>query len=60
MGTFSLSETLGHATGPFIGGILMDVFPNDPIFIWGGLAAFALAAAIGFLWWGKKFYKTPV
>ncbi len=60
MGTFSLSETLGHATGPFIGGILMDVFPNDPIFIWGGLAAFGLAAAIGFLWWGKKFYKTPV
>ncbi|HAS04397.1 MAG TPA: MFS transporter [Dehalococcoidia bacterium] len=60
MGTFSLSETLGHATGPFVGGILMDVFPKDPIFIWGGLGAFALAAAIGFLWWGKKFYKTPV
>ena len=60
MGTFSLSETLGHATGPFVGGILMDIFPKDPIFIWGGLGAFALAAAIGFLWWGKKFYKTPV
>jgi predicted MFS family arabinose efflux permease len=60
MGTFSLSETLGHATGPFIGGILMDVFPNDPIFIWGGLSAFAIAAAIGFLWWGKRFYKTPI
>ena len=60
MGTFSLSETLGHATGPFVGGVLMDVFPKDPIFIWGGLAAFALAAAIGFLWWGKRFYKTPI
>jgi MFS family permease len=60
MGTFSLSETLGHATGPFIGGILMDVFPNDPIFIWGGLSAFAIAAAIGFLWWGKHFYKTTM
>ncbi len=60
MGTFSLSETLGHATGPFIGGILMDVFPNDPLFIWGGLAAFALAAAIGFLLWGKRFYKTTI
>ncbi len=60
MGTFSLSETLGHATGPFVGGILMDVFPNDPIFIWGGLGAFGLAAAIGFLWWGKRFYKTPI
>ena len=60
MGTFSLSETLGHATGPFVGGVLMDVFAKDPIFIWGGLAAFALAAAIGFLWWGKRFYKTPI
>jgi len=60
MGTFSLSETLGHATGPFVGGVLMDVFAKDPIFIWGGLGAFALAAAIGFLWWGKRFYKTPI
>jgi predicted MFS family arabinose efflux permease len=60
MGTFSLSETLGHATGPFIGGILIDVFPNDPIFIWGGLGAFALAAALGFLLWGRRFYKTPI
>ncbi|MFA5761255.1 MAG: MFS transporter, partial [Dehalococcoidales bacterium] len=60
MGTFSLSETLGHATGPIVGGVLMDVFPKDPIFIWGGLGAFALAAAIGFLWWGKRFYKTPI
>jgi predicted MFS family arabinose efflux permease len=60
MGTFSLSETLGHATGPFIGGILIDVFPNDPIFIWGGLGAFALAAALGFLLWGRRCYKTPI
>jgi predicted MFS family arabinose efflux permease len=60
MGTFSLSETLGHATGPFIGGILMDVFSKDPIFIWGGLSAFAIAAAIGFLLWGRRFYKTPM
>ena len=60
MGTFSLSETLGHSTGPFIGGILMDVFPNDPIFIWGGLSAFALAAALGFLLWGKRFYRSEI
>ena len=60
MGTFSLSETLGHSTGPFIGGILMYVFPNDPIFIWGGLSAFALAAALGFLLWGKRFYRSEI
>ncbi len=60
MGTFSLAETLGHATGPFIGGILLDVFPNDPLFIWGGLAAFALVAAIGYLWWGKRIRKSPL
>lgn len=60
MGTFSLSETLGHSTGPFIGGILMDVFPNDPIFIWGGLSTFALAAALGFLLWGKRFYRSEI
>ncbi len=59
MGTFSLSETLGHSTGPLVGGILLDLFPSEPIFIWAGLGAFALVAAISFLWWGKKFYKTP-
>jgi predicted MFS family arabinose efflux permease len=60
MGSFSLGETLGHATGPFIGGLFMDIFPNDPLFIWSGLGLFALVAAIGYYWWGKRFYKTSV
>jgi predicted MFS family arabinose efflux permease len=60
MGTFSLSETLGHATGPFIGGIFMDIFTDDPIFTFGGLAAFALIAAIGYYWWGTRLNKPPV
>jgi predicted MFS family arabinose efflux permease len=57
MGTFSLSETLGHSTGPFIGGIFLDIFTDEPLFIWGGIAAFALVAAAGYYLWGRKQYQ---
>jgi MFS family permease len=35
MGFFGLSQTLGLAFGPLLGGVLLDVFPNEPLFVWG-------------------------
>ncbi len=53
MGFFGLSEILGIAVGPLLGGILLDAFPTDPQFIWGTIAFVAFAAAVGFHRWGK-------
>ncbi len=59
MGTYSLSETLGHSLGPFIGGILLDVFPSRPLLIWGTVAMFAFLPAIGFWRWGRQKATPP-
>ena len=58
MGFYGLSETLGISTGPLIGGILLDAFPTGRLTIWGGIACFALLAAIGFSRWSP--YKKRV
>ncbi|MFC1953665.1 MDR family MFS transporter [Chloroflexota bacterium] len=54
MGFFELSHTLGMSLGPLVGGILLDVFPTDPRFIWGTIASMMFAAALGFQWWGRR------
>ncbi len=56
MGFFGLSETMGMALGPLIGGVLLDVFPMQPLFVWGTTAIMAFAAAIGF----SRFKKTNI
>ena len=48
MGFFGLSETMGMALGPLVGGVLLDAFPLQPLIIWGAPAILAAAAAIGF------------
>jgi MFS family permease len=45
MGLFGLSQTIGMAVGPLLGGILLDAFPSD----------LKLIAAIGYYWWGRRF-----
>ncbi len=52
MGFYGLSETLGMSFGPLLGGVLLDNFSGNHQFVWGAIAAVALAAAIGFHWWG--------
>jgi MFS family permease len=52
-GLFSISETMGISVGPFMGGILLDVFTTSGLPIWGIIGSFALAAAAGFLIWGR-------
>ena len=54
MGFFGLGQTLGWMTAPLFGGILLDMFPTEPIVIWGTIASIAVIAALGFYAWTKK------
>ena len=53
MGFFGWGETLGMSLAPLAGGILLDVFPANPISVWGPIAVLAFVAAFGFYWWGR-------
>ena len=55
MGVFGLSETIGIAVGPLLGGILLDAFPFDPRLVWAPIASLALIAAVGYYWWARRF-----
>jgi len=55
MGLFGLSQTIGIAVGPLIGGLLIDAFPFDYVLIWAPIALVAFIAAIGYYWWGRRF-----
>jgi len=55
MGVFGLSETIGIAMGPLLGGILLDAFPSDLRFVWAPIASIALIAAVGYYWWARRF-----
>jgi MFS family permease len=52
MGFFGLSQTLGIALGPLVGGILLDAFPTEPLFVWGIISSTGFLAALGFQKWG--------
>lgn len=57
MGFFSLSQTLGGSFAPLFGGILLDIFPSEPILLWGIIGLVGILPAIGFSWWGRKQFK---
>ena len=57
MGFFGLSSTLGFSLAPLIGGVLLDVFPTQGLYLWGVIAAGGVIAAIGFYYWGKSSRK---
>jgi MFS family permease len=54
MGTFSLAHSLGWSIGPLLGGILLDLFVNQPIIVWSGISSLALISALGYQWLGNK------
>ncbi len=58
MGFFGLSTSLSASSGPLLGGILLDAFPANPLFIWGIIASVAFVAAAGFQWWGMTQFNT--
>jgi MFS family permease len=55
MGFFGLSETIGIAMGPLVGGLLLDAFPSDMRLVWAPIASIALVAALGYYWWARRF-----
>jgi MFS family permease len=55
MGLFGLSQTIGIAVGPLIGGVLIDAFPFNPELIWVPIALIAFIAAVGYYYWGRRF-----
>jgi MFS family permease len=58
MGFFSLSQTLGWTAAPIVGGVLLDVFPNESLIIWGLISSLSFLAAFGFLLWSRFYQKT--
>jgi len=56
-GFFGISETLGVSLGPFLGGVLLDIFPRSNLSVWGTIGCCALLAGIGFLFWGRTYSK---
>lgn len=57
MGLFGLSETIGMAVAPLLGGILLDAFPSELKLVWAPLASIALVAAVGYHWWARRFRR---
>ena len=55
MGFYGLSETIGIAIGPLVGGLLLDAFPLDLRLVWAPIAAIALIAAVGYYYWNRRF-----
>jgi MFS family permease len=55
MGLFGLSQTVGIAVGPLVGGLLLDAFPLNPKLVWAPIALIALIAALGYYWWARRF-----
>ena len=55
MGLFGLSQTIGIAVGPLVGGLLLDAFPLNPELVWAPIASIALIAALGYYWWARRF-----
>lgn len=54
MGIFGLTESLGWSLGPFMGGILLDVFTRRTLHPWLMVAALGIAAMAGYRWFRTK------
>ena len=55
MGFFGVSETMGIAVAPLLGGILLDAFPANLELVWVPLASLGFVAAVGYYWWDRRF-----
>ncbi len=58
MGVFGISQILGISISSLIGGVLLDLFPSQPLVIWGSIALLGIAAAAGYYLWSIR-YKIP-
>ena len=55
MGFYGLSETIGIAMGPLVGGLLLDAFPSDMRLVWAPIGLIAVIAAVGYYYWNHRF-----
>jgi MFS family permease len=54
MGVFGLFSSFGWSIGPFVGGILYDVFIIDPVMLWSSVSLIAILSMIGFIHLGTR------
>ncbi len=57
MGFYGLSQTVGTSVGPLVGGILLDVSPENSFLVWSPIAVLAFLSAGGFYWWMAKWRR---
>jgi MFS family permease len=55
MGIFGLTQILGISISAFIGGVLLDLFPSQPLVIWGIISLLGIAAATSYYLWSIRF-----
>ena len=60
MGVFGLTQILGISASPLLGGILLDIFPSEPLMVWGPLAFLGIAAAAGYYLWSNRYKITRI
>jgi MFS family permease len=53
LGAFGLAESVGWSAGPFLGGVLLDVFPSSPPLVWGLIASLAFLGGGGLWLWER-------
>jgi MFS family permease len=54
MAVLNLSQTMGWAIGPLLGGIMLDVFPGRNLYSWSIIAVIAVCACFGFVLFKNK------
>ncbi len=55
MGVFGLTQILGISASSLMGGVLLDLFPSQPLAIWGSIALLGIAAAAGYYLWSIRY-----
>jgi MFS family permease len=58
-GPFGLSQTVGTAMGPLIGGVLIEPFSPDARLVWTPISSVAMIAAAGYYYRACRFASEP-
>ena len=59
MGVFGLTQILRISISPLLGGIIIDLFPAEPMVLWGTLSSLGIVAAAGYCLWRKRSITHP-
>jgi MFS family permease len=57
MGLYSLIASFSWSAGPFVGGVLLDLWIDRPLLLWSVVGSFGAVAAAGF--WGMRSRYAP-